>query len=140
MMHITIEQVQAHVLVTIMKLAGQLDASCYLDVIETGKKLHNEGTRELLIDMSEMTFMASSGLVALHNIALLMRGEQPQDPEAGWAAMHAINRDVKNSSGFETHCKLLNPTPSVRKTLDVSGFATLFEIYDDRDKAIAAFV
>ncbi|HRQ42612.1 MAG TPA: STAS domain-containing protein [Chloroflexota bacterium] len=139
MMNVTIEQVQGRVPVTIMKLAGQLDASCYLDVIETGKKLHQEGVRDLLIDMSEMTFMASSGLVALHNIALLMRGEQPQDPEAGWAAMHAINRDVQNSGGYESHCKLLNPTPSVRKTLDVTGFANLFEIFDGRDEAIAAF-
>ncbi|MBX3060085.1 MAG: STAS domain-containing protein [Anaerolineae bacterium] len=139
MMNITIEQVESRVPVTIMKLVGQLDASSYLDVIETGKKLHREGTRDLLIDMSEMTFMASSGLVALHNIALLMRGEQPQDPEAGWAAMHAINRDVQNSGGFEAHCKLLNPTPAVRKTLDVTGFASLFEIFDGRDEAIATF-
>lgn len=140
MMNVTIEQVHGRVPVTILKLAGQLDASCYLDVIETSKKLHSQGTRDLLIDMSEMTFMSSSGLVALHNVALLMRGEQPQDPEAGWQAMHAINRDVKNSSGFEAHCKLLNPTQAVRKTLDVTGFSALFEIFESREEAVAAFI
>lgn len=139
MMHITIEQADGRVPVTILKLSGQLDASCYLDVIETGKKLHSQGAHDLLIDMSEMTFMSSSGLVALHNIALLMRGEQPQDPEAGWAAMDAIDRDVKNSRGYEVHCKLLSPTTAVRKTLDVTGFSSLFEVLESREKAIAAF-
>jgi len=139
MMKITTEQAQGRVPVTIMKLAGQLDASSYLDVIEASKKLHREGTRDLLLDLGEMTFMASSGLVALHNIALLMRGEKPQDPEAGWAAMHAITRDVEGGGGYETHCKLLTPTTSVRKTLEITGFATLFQIFDDREKAIASF-
>lgn len=136
MMNITIEQVQGQLPITIMSLAGELDASCYLDVIEAGKKLRRSGTHYLLLDMSQMPFMASSGLVALHHIASLMRGEGSPDPQAGWTGMQAPS---ENSIAHEANCKLLNPAEQVRKTLEITGFSHLFEIFYNREEAIASF-
>jgi anti-anti-sigma regulatory factor len=138
-MNISVEHVQGKVLVTIMHLQGELDASCYMDVIEKAKELHKAGTRDLLLDLSEMPFMSSSGLVSLHNIAMLMRGEEPPDPEAGWGAMHSMADTVEGASGYEIHCKLLNPHPRVEKTLAITGFNNIFEVLADREKAIASF-
>lgn len=138
-MNITVEQVQGKVPVTIMQLQGELDASCYMDVIEKAKELYTAGTRDLLLDLSEMPFMSSSGLVSLHNIAMLMRGEEPPDPEAGWGAMHSMADTVEGASGYETHCKLLNPHPRVEKTLAITGFNNIFEILTDRAQAIDTF-
>jgi anti-anti-sigma regulatory factor len=138
-MNITVEQVEAKVPVTIMHLEGELDASCYMDVIEKAKQLHEAGTRDLLLDMSEMPFMSSSGLVSLHNIAMLMRGETPPDPEAGWGTMHSMADTVEGASGYETHCKLLEPTPRVEKTLAITGFNNIFEIFTNRAAALASF-
>lgn len=138
-MEITVEQMLANVPVTVMKLKGELDASSYLEVIDRVKELHRQGTRNLLLDLEEMLFMASSGLVALHSIAMIMRGQEPPDPEAGWGALHAIAHEVESNAGHEAHCKLLNPQPRVARTLQVTGFANILAIYADREEALASF-
>jgi anti-anti-sigma regulatory factor len=136
-MEIRFEEAQGKVPVTIMHLCGQLDASNYLDVIARAKERHDGGTQDLLLDLSEVAFMASSGLVALHSVALIMSGAQPPDPEYGWAAFRTMGRDVH--SGIAEHCKLLNPQPSVVKTLELTGFKAFVDIYTDREQALAAF-
>lgn len=138
-MNISVEQIEADVPVTIMNLQGELDASCYLDVIASAQKLYQAGTRNLLLDLSDMPFMASSGLVSLHSVALIMRGEQPPDPEAGWGAFHAIADELERSAGFEAHCKLVNPQPRVVKTLETTGFNKLLAVFTDRQTALASF-
>ncbi|MBN1147332.1 MAG: STAS domain-containing protein [Anaerolineales bacterium] len=136
-MSITVEQAQGKAQVAILAIHGDLDASNYQAVINQARQLYASGTRALLIDMSDMLFMASSGLVALHSIALLFRGKTPPDPEHGWDAFHSIDRD--QDSGVQQQVKLLNPQPRVNKTLEVTGLKAFFEIYTDREAALASF-
>jgi anti-anti-sigma regulatory factor len=138
-MEITIEQAQGRVPVTVMKLDGELEAKNYVNVIDSGKEIYEAGARDLLMDLSDLSFMSSSGLVALHSLVLLMRGEEPDDPEAGWSALHAIAEEVESGAKPEEHFKLLNPQPRVDKTLEITGFKKLFEIHTDREEAIASF-
>jgi len=121
----------------ILDLDGELDASNYLDVIDRVRQLYNGGARQLVIDLSDLTFLSSSGLVSLHSSALVMRGEEPPSPDLGWSAFHAIASDV--DQGFETCCKLVNPQGRVRKTLEMTGFNTFLEIFDDTDAAVRSF-
>lgn len=121
----------------ILDLDGELDASNYLDVIDRVRQLYNGGARQLVIDLSDLTFLSSSGLVSLHSSALVMRGEEPPSPDLGWSAFHAIASDVEQ--GFETCCKLVNPQGRVRKTLEMTGFNTFLEIFDNTDAAVRSF-
>ncbi len=121
----------------ILDLDGELDASNYLDVIERVRQLYAGGTRQLVIDLSDLTFLSSSGLVSLHSAALVMRGEEPPSPDLGWSAFHAIATDVEQ--GFEACCKLVNPKGRVLKTLEMTGFNTFLEIFDDTDSAVRSF-
>ena len=136
-MDMTIEQAQGTVPVTILALQGELDASNYQNVVAKAQELYDAGTRHLLLDLSELSFMSSSGLAALHMIAVLMRGEQPPDPEYGWAAFHAIDRD--RDSGKQQPVKLLNPQPLIERTLKNSGFDQFFDMVTDKAAAIASF-
>jgi anti-anti-sigma regulatory factor len=136
-MTITTSQVQGRVPVTLMGIQGDLDASNYQEVIAVAQKAYDQGARRLLIDMSDIPFMSSSGLVALHSVALLMQGKEPPDPEYGWAAFRAAGRDVE--SGQQEHVKLLNPDPRVKRALEMAGFDRFFEMHTDRDTAIASF-
>lgn len=138
-MKISVENVEATVPVTVMSLEGELDASSYLDVIDKARSLYQAGTRDLLLDLSNMSFMASSGLVSLHSVALIMRGEEPPDPEAGWGAFRAVASDMEQAVGHEAHCKLLNPQPRVVKTLQTTGFDKILAIYTDRQAALVSF-
>jgi anti-anti-sigma regulatory factor len=87
--------------------------------------------------MSEMPFMGSSGLVALHSVAILMRGESPPDPEGGWGALRSIDRE--REAGLQSHVKLLDPQPRVERVLKMAGFDQFFEIHADLETAIASF-
>ncbi|MEP7190417.1 MAG: hypothetical protein ABI901_14590, partial [Roseiflexaceae bacterium] len=90
-----------------------------------------------LIDCSDMPFMGSSGVVAIHSIALLMRGEMPPDPAAGWQAIHSI--DHARADGMQQQVKLLSPQPKVSRTLQMTSMSDFFEIHTDTQAAIASF-
>jgi anti-anti-sigma regulatory factor len=136
-MNITVKEVKGQVPVTTLRPHGDLDASNYQELIAKAKEVYEAGARAVLLDMSDMPFMASSGLVALHSIAMLLRGEQPPDPEAGWSAFHAIADQM--DIGAEAHFKLLNPQPVVDQSLEMTGFKQYFEVYTDLETAVASF-
>lgn len=136
-MNLTVEQVQRKVPVTILGLHGDLDASNYQEVIAKAQGIYDSGARHLLLDMSEVPFMGSSGLVALHAVAVLMRGDKPADPASGWDAIHAIDRD--RESGMQKHVKLLRPQSQVDRVLDRTGLKQYFEVHSDRETALASF-
>jgi anti-anti-sigma regulatory factor len=135
-MNISISQSQGRVPVTILGIQGDLDASNYTELIAKTQELCNTGMRYLLLDMTNVPYMSSAGLVALHNIALLMRGDQPTDPESGWPALHAVADEEKH---LQRNIKLLNPQPKVCRTLEISGMVEFFEIYTDLTSAMASF-
>lgn len=136
-MSVTISQVQGRMPVTILHVHGELDASNYQDLINTAQKACRGGAQDILLDLGDTSYMSSSGLVALHSIAALLRGDEPPDPEAGWGAFRAIERD--RGTGLQTHFKLLNPQPRVARVLDMVGFDQFLEIHTDLDEAVASF-
>ena len=137
MMNMTVDQAQGRVPVTILSLHGDLDASNYQEVIAKARELYTAGTRHVLLDLGDMPFMGSSGLVALHSIALLLRGEEPPDPSFGWAALRAAGGGP--GAGLEAHVKLLSPQPQVDRVLERAGLKQFFETHTDRQAAIASF-
>jgi anti-anti-sigma regulatory factor len=136
-MNITVEEVQGRVSVAIMATHGDIDASNYLELVHRAQALVHGGVKNLLLDLGDSPFLSSSGLVALHSIALLLRGKKAPDPENGWEAIHSMENDIEN--GLQKHIKLLNPQPRVDKTLERTGLKQFFEIYTDRDEALASF-
>ena len=136
-MFITTTEAQGKVPVTVLHVQGEMDASNYEQLIASARQAYDAGTRNLLIDMSEMPFMGSSGLVALHSAAILLRGETPPDPEGGWGALRSIDRE--REAGLQEHVKLLNPQPRVERVLKMAGFDQFFEVYADLETAIASF-
>ena len=71
-LQITTERVEGRVPITVVGLDGELDASNFERLIEEVRGLYDAGDRTLLLDLSRLTFMASSGLVALHGIVTFM--------------------------------------------------------------------
>lgn len=136
MLNITVEQENGDVPVAVMGLEGELDAASYLSVIDRARELQQEGTRHLVLDLSNLGYMGSSGLFAIHSIATLLRGEEPPDPEAGWGAIHAMDRGGSEKVG---NLKLLNPQPQVDRVLERSGLKRFFETYTDRAQAVGSF-
>ena len=137
MLNIPVAHIQSHVSVTILHPCGELDHSTYLDLIARARSVYDAGARHIILDMSGIPRMHSSGLVALHHIAVLLRGEVPPDPEAGWAAFRAIADDL--GASIQQRLKLLNPHPQVAQQLERAGCTAFLEIHTDLETAIASF-
>ncbi len=123
--------------VVVMALAGDLDASNYLQVIERVDQLYKGGARGLIFDLTNTEFVSSSGLVAIHSMALLMQGERPPSPEDGWGAIRALKGGAGDKA--RERLKLVNPQPRVAATLDKVGFSEGLEIFPTVEAALAAF-
>jgi anti-sigma B factor antagonist len=136
-MDISVSQIQGNVPVTVLKLDGQLDGQNYQELIAKGQELYNAGARDFILDLSDLTYISSAGLVALHSLALLTRGEVLPDPEQGWSAYRSMAKT--STAGVQTHLKLLKPREEVRNVLDMVGFSNVFEIYNDLDEAVKSF-
>lgn len=136
-MNISVNQVQGRVPVAILGVQGDLDATNYQELIAKAAEVYRAGTRDILVDLGQTFFISSSGLVALHSIAVILKGEQPPSPEEGWSAIHAVGRGL--GSGAQQHIKLLNPQPKVERVMEKAGLKELFEIYTDLAAAVASF-
>ena len=136
-MNISVSQAQGRVPVTILKLDGQLDGQNFQELISKAQELHSAGARDFLLDLSDLTYISSAGLVALHSVALLTRGEQVPDMEGGWAAYRSMGRS--SEAGLQKHVKLLNPRSEIMGVLDMVGFSNIFEIFTDREEAVNSF-
>ena len=122
-MNISVSQVQGKVPVTVIKLDGQLDGQTYQELINKGRDAYEAGWRDFLVDMADLTYISSAGLVALHSMALLVKGEPLPDTEAGWSAYRSMGRSKE--AGVQQHIKLLNPRAEVKSVLDMVGFTAV---------------
>ena len=136
-MNITVTTQQGRVPVTVIHLDGKLDSNSFQRLIDEAKKVYDGGARDLVLDMTKLTYISSAGIVSLHSIAKLFRGEAMPDPEKGWGAIRSA--DKERDSGAQQHVKMCGVPPEVRSVLDVVGFSNFFEMHADLQNAIASF-
>ncbi len=134
----SVDEAVGRVPVTVMTLVGEIDASNFEGLIDEVKSLRANGCQHLLIDLAGVTFIASSGLIALHSIVRLMHDEAPDDLESGWGAFHSL--DLDNSTGStQTEVQLCGQQAAVARVLQRTGMDRLFPVHADRTAALAAF-
>lgn len=132
-LQIAIEQAQGRVPVTIIQVEGSVDAANYQTLQTTVDSAYAAGTRYVLFDLTNVGYMSSAGLRVLHR--LIDRLSDQSAAEEGAAMTFAASGGSLKSP----HVKLLNPSKNVRRLLEISGFIVFFDIYTDRDMAIASF-
>lgn len=134
-MTIDVERVDGSPQVAVVTLAGELDASNYERVIETVRSAYADGARGLVLDIANLTYMASSGLFALHSAARIMRGDTPPNAEAGWGALHEMAADHDTPAAS---VRLAGPQDAIARVLERTGMNRLFGIDASREDAVAA--
>lgn len=137
-MQTRVDRVDAGVPVTVMALDGELDASNYLRLVDDVRELYASGTRNLLLDLADLSFIASSGLVALYSVVQVMNGEEPPDPEHGWGAFREVSRGVEQGH-VQTAVQLCGAQPAVAEVLQRTGLDRLFRMHPDRESAVASY-
>jgi anti-anti-sigma factor len=118
--------------IAIMSLKGEINASNFIQISDKAQELYMNPARNLIIDLSQVPSISSTGLAVIHKIALLYSGV-PQN------VMQDANPDFTHSSNARKHVKLLSPQPEVEKTIETAGLKLFFKIFKDLDSAIASF-
>lgn len=134
-MTIDVERLSGDPQVTVIALAGELDASNYEQVIGAINDAYRDGSRGLVLDLKGLTFMASSGLFAMHSAVRIMRGETPPDPESGWGALHEMAQDHDSES---SNVRLAAAQEPIARVLERTGMLRLFAMDATRADAVAA--
>jgi anti-anti-sigma factor len=136
-MQVNFSKQEGRVPVTVMKLAGNLDASNYAEVIAKAQDAYDEGARNLLIDLSEVPYVSSAGLMALHTTALTFAGHSMKSKESGRPLSRSVN--AQNEKAVRLHVKLLSPQPAVEQVLEIVGLKQFLDIHTELETAVQSF-
>lgn len=136
-MDVHLDTAQGRVPVTVLRVHGDIDRSNYEALVQHIMDAYQAGTRDVLLDLSEVGYMSSAGLVAMQGIIKILRGDAPPNPEDGWGALHSL--DKLRDGSKQQHFKLLSPQPAVAKSLDMVGFTDFIDVFDDEAAAVTSF-
>lgn len=136
-MDIIVSKEKGRETIAVIKVVGQLDGQTYQQLIDTARKEFESGSKSFLLDLSELTYISSAGLVSLHTLALILQGEALPNSEEGWSTLKSMDRT--RESGKQKNIKLLNPQDQVTSVLEMVGFSELFDVFTDKQKAIDSF-
>lgn len=134
-MEITVSFHQANEPVAVMNIKGNVDASNYIEIVNKAQEIYNNPVRNLIMDLSEVPFISSAGLVAIHKIALIYSGGKQEVEQEG----KETRPDFTHNANARKRVKLLNPQPAVDQTLETTGLKLFFKVFDNLDTALKSF-
>jgi anti-sigma B factor antagonist len=106
--------------VDVLTIAGRLTAAEAPQVQERINQLFNEGRYRILLDFAGLEYISSPGLRVLIEARKRAREWKLTDFDRG---------DVR----------IVNLPPRIREVFDLTGFTSLFHIYDDLVEAVGSF-
>ncbi len=126
---INVSQVESLVPVTVFHLSGHLHGETESQLMDIARQAHETGSKNLLLDLSQLDVLTSAGLRVILNIFKLFT---PKD-----------DRDTIRQHGDEPYkspyFKMVCPNPQIYYVLNISGFLQNILIYNDIDEAIQSF-
>ncbi len=129
MMNVTQSQENSKVPVTVYHITGPLNA----DEPLTGmaREAYQNGTRNILLDLTETTYISSAGLRAIQSMYNILRDKEE--------SADMVNTGIRAGSYHSPHLKLCKPSKLVQEVLRVSGFEMFLEIHDSVKKGVESF-
>ena len=112
---VQISEAQGRVPVTVFRLEDRINLGNFAELEETAKEAHNDGMRDLVLDLGQTISLTSIGIRAI-----------------------VIVHKMLSADGGK-HLKIANPMSYIREMLDISGVTQYIEIYDTVDEAVASF-
>jgi anti-anti-sigma factor len=116
---ITSEQMQAAVAVTVFHIRGWLDAQSEEELLGAARTAYEEGSRYLLIEMSDLDTLTSAGIRAIQKVYQIYTPKEDH---------------MKVS-----HLKLCNAPPQIYNVLGITGFLHNVPMYENLSAALESF-
>ncbi len=134
-MDIKVSTENGRVPVTIMHMDGNIDSSNSTAFESKAEELIKNGTRYILIDLSKVPFVSSSGLRVILHIFNQLRSLHPDANLTEEQVKEGISAGTYKSP----HLKLLNLSKQTEISIKTAGFDMFLETYSDLKDAIASF-
>lgn len=133
MLEITSTTENARVPVTVINLKGEVDSSSHSIFQAEGEALINQGSRYLLINLNDVSYMSSAGLRVIHTLFNKLREihKDVNDDE--------LRRQMRAGAYKSSYIKIVNLSPSLKELFVLSGFDTYIEVYDEVEEALNSF-
>jgi anti-anti-sigma factor len=112
---VNISQAQGRVPVTVFHLQERINLGNFSELENTAREAVDNGTRDLVLDLSQAVSLTSIGIRAI-----------------------VIIHKMLSADGGK-HLKVAGSNPHIREVLDVSGVTQYIETYDTVAQAVAAF-
>ncbi len=122
------ETVQAPV--TVLQLKGDLTSEEPLQ--GKAQAVFQEGARNIVLDLSQVPYISSAGLRAIHVVYMLLRSADPTDEETA-------TRGIARGTYKSPHLMLVNPTKNGLKALTTAGYDIFLDIHSSIPAAVASF-
>jgi anti-sigma B factor antagonist len=106
--------------VDLLTITGRMDAASAPQLKQQIEALFEQGRYRLVLDLAGLDYVASPGLRVLIEARKRARDRKLTDLEGG---------DVR----------IANLPPRIKEVFDLTGFTSLFEIYDDTIEAVGSF-
>ena len=130
-MDIAVSQEQGRVPVTVFHVKGPVIE--FEGLQKRARQAYDAGARNLVLDLSEVPYMASPGLRALdYAYTLLRTTDSGEDDET-------VQKGIASGTYKSPHLKLVNPTRDVHQILKATGYDMFLEIYKNLQGAVASF-
>ncbi len=100
--------------VTVLSVQGNIDSSTFRDLIDKGDEVIQQGHSSLILDLHEVNYVSSAGLMALQTIAGKANGS------GGRMAIAGLNKQVQH-------------------VMELAGFDKILSIFGDVAAAQASF-
>lgn len=130
-MEISVSQEQGNVPVSVFHVKGDLRSED--ELLSQAKNAYESGARNILLDLSDVRFMSSSGLRAIHKIFDMLRTDAPDESD------EAMRAGISAGTFTSPHIKLFKPQKNVLEVLKLAGYDMFLEIHQDYKKAIDSF-
>ncbi|RPJ24079.1 MAG: anti-sigma factor antagonist [Chloroflexi bacterium] len=128
-LNITASQIQGAVPITVLHLSGHLHGNTEPELLDQVRQAQEDGSKYLLLDLSEVEVLTSAGLRAIHNIFNLLT------PQSDVEVIRQHGQEPYKSPYF----KLVCPNPDVYYILNIAGFLQNLLIYNNLDEALKSF-
>jgi anti-anti-sigma factor len=126
---ITAFRIEGETPIVVLHLRGHLHGDTETKLMSEVRQVHQDGTRNLLLDLSEVEILTSAGLRAIHNSFVLFT------PRNDVAVINEHPDEPYKSPYF----KLVCPNPNIYYVLNIAGFLQNIPIYNDVDEAVLSF-
>lgn len=130
-MKIRVTKVQGRVSITVFHIEGEIGAASAEQLRQQAHNAFGDGMRDLLLDLTDVTFLSSGGLRAVHEIFTLLRTDADDD--------ESVRQGIVAGTYRSPHLKLLKPNKNVLKSLKLTGLDMFLEIHSNLQEAIDSY-